>query len=52
MFPLPAAGSVPKKSPIPWDASAPYKGLGYRDVEAEVKKRQYEINEMSVGDVG
>jgi hypothetical protein len=26
--------------PIPWDASAPYKGLGYREVEAEVQARE------------
>jgi hypothetical protein len=32
MFPLPAPLSVPKKGPIPWDASAPYKGLGFREV--------------------
>jgi 3',5'-cyclic AMP phosphodiesterase CpdA len=33
MFPLPAPLSVAKKSPIPWDASAPYKGLGFREVQ-------------------
>jgi 3',5'-cyclic AMP phosphodiesterase CpdA len=32
MYALPVAGSVPKKAPIPWDATAPYKGLGWRDV--------------------
>jgi hypothetical protein len=32
MFPLPAPLSVPKKAPIPWDAAAPYKGLGYREI--------------------
>jgi hypothetical protein len=33
MFALPAAGSTPKKAPLPWDAQAPWKGLGYRRVE-------------------
>jgi hypothetical protein len=33
MFPLPAPLSVPKKAPIPWDAAAPYKGLGFREAE-------------------
>ena len=33
MWPLPAPLSVPKKAPIPWDAAAPYKGLGFRSVE-------------------
>ena len=35
MFPLPAPGSQPKRAPIPWDQAAPYKGLGYRGVEAD-----------------
>jgi 3',5'-cyclic AMP phosphodiesterase CpdA len=34
MFALPAPMSVPKKAPIPWDAAAPYKGLGWREVDA------------------
>ena len=33
MFALPAPLSVPKKAPIPWDASAPYRGLGFREIE-------------------
>ena len=48
MFALPAPMSVPKKAPIPWDPSAPYKGLGFRDVEAEVAKRDFEITELPV----
>jgi len=48
MFPLPAPGSVPKKAPIPWDASAPYKGLGLRSIEAEPKQAKYEIKELNV----
>ena len=34
MFPLPAPGSVPKRAPVPWDPAAPYKGLGFREVDA------------------
>jgi 3',5'-cyclic AMP phosphodiesterase CpdA len=48
MFPLPAPGSVPKKAPVPWDASAPYKGLGLRSIEAEPKQAKYEIKELNV----
>jgi predicted phosphodiesterase len=48
MFPLPAPGSAPKRMPVPWDPSAPYKGLGFRDVEAEVKKAKYEITELPI----
>ena len=48
MFPLPAPGSAPKRAPIPWDASAPYRGLGFRDVEADVRSRRYQITEFPV----
>jgi len=48
IFPLPAPGSAPKRAPIPWDPAAPYKGLGFRDVEAEVRKAKYEITELPV----
>ena len=46
IFPLPAPGSQPKRDPIKWDAAAPYKGLGFREVEAEAKK--YDITELPV----
>jgi 3',5'-cyclic AMP phosphodiesterase CpdA len=48
MFALPVAASQPKRLPIPWDASAPYKGLGYRDVEAEAVPVKYAITELPV----
>ncbi len=48
MFPLPAPGSVPVKNPIPWDPNQPYKGLGFRSVEAKVKEAQYAVSEFSV----
>jgi len=48
MFPLPAPGSAPKRAPIPWDAAAPYKGLGYREIEADVKTARYEISELAI----
>lgn len=48
IFPLPAPGSVPKRAPVPWDPSAPYKGLGFRNVEANVRKARYEITELPV----
>jgi predicted phosphodiesterase len=35
IFPLPVAGSQPKRSPLPWDPAQPYRGLGFREVEAE-----------------
>lgn len=48
IFPLPAPGSQPKRAPVPWDASAPFKGLGWRAVEAEVKKADYGVTEHPV----
>lgn len=48
MFPLPAPLSQPKKAPIPWDAAAPYKGLGFRGVEAELKEAAYKLTEYPV----
>ena len=48
MFPLPAPMSQPKKAPIPWDASAPYKGLGFRSLDAELKGGKIEITEFPV----
>lgn len=36
VFALPAPGSVAKKTPLPWDAADPWKGLGYRQLEMNV----------------
>jgi 3',5'-cyclic AMP phosphodiesterase CpdA len=49
IFPLPAPGSVPKREPVKWDPAQPYRGLGFRSVEAEPKKAEYEITEYPVG---
>ena len=46
IFPLPVAGSQPKRSPLPWDAAQPYRGLGFRKVEAE--KAALVITELPV----
>ena len=48
MFPLPAPGSMPKRVPLPWDAAMPYKGLGFRTVEAHGKEGRYDITERPV----
>jgi hypothetical protein len=48
MYPLPVAGSQPKRTPLPWDPAQPYKGLGYRGVEAELKDAQYKLTEYPV----
>jgi hypothetical protein len=33
IFPQPAPGSQPKRTPVPWDARHPFRGLGYRTVD-------------------
>jgi hypothetical protein len=48
IFPLPAPGSQDKRTPLPWDASAPYKGRGFRETEAELKTAEYKITEFPV----
>ncbi len=47
IFPLPPPGSTDHK-PIAWDATQPYRGLGWREIEAETKKAAYEIHEHPV----
>jgi len=48
MFPLPAPGSQPKREPVLWDESQPYRGLGFREVEAEDKGTKFDIKELPV----
>jgi calcineurin-like phosphoesterase family protein len=48
IFPLPAPGSMPKREPIKWDPAQPYRGLGFRSVDAEAKTAEYEIKEYPV----
>ena len=48
MFALPAPGSQLKRTPVPWDPAAPYKGLGFREVEAEARPVKYALTELPV----
>jgi hypothetical protein len=48
IFPLPAPGSRDKRTPLPWNAAAPYRGLGFRDVELEAQPPQVKIVELPV----
>jgi len=47
IFPLPAPGSQPKRVPLPWDPAHPYRGLGFREVEAE-RPAHYALAEYPV----
>jgi Icc-related predicted phosphoesterase len=48
MWALPAPGSAPRKAQIPWNPAEPYKGLGFREVEAHVARAAYEIEEKQL----
>jgi hypothetical protein len=48
IFPLPAPGSQPKRDPVRWDAANPYRGLGFREVEARGRGAKLAIIEMPV----
>lgn len=48
IFPLPAPGSQDKRSPLPWDAASPYKGLGFREVESEGRGTAFKLTEWPV----
>jgi 3',5'-cyclic AMP phosphodiesterase CpdA len=48
MWALPEPGSVPKKAQIPWNASEPYKGLGFRNIEAAAAQARYRIEEFPI----
>jgi 3',5'-cyclic AMP phosphodiesterase CpdA len=46
IFALPAPGSQPKRAPIAWSAAEPYKGMGFRGVDA--KKSEFAVTEFPV----
>jgi len=48
MFALPAPGSQLKRTPVAWDPQVPYKGLGYREIEAEPRDAKYGLTELPV----
>ena len=51
MWALPEPGSVPRKVQIPWDATSPYKGLGFRNVKADTAQARYKLEELSFGSI-
>ncbi|MBI3369265.1 MAG: metallophosphoesterase [Burkholderiales bacterium] len=48
IFALPAPMSQPKRVPLPWDPAQPYRGLGWRQIETEWAKAEYQIVELPV----
>jgi hypothetical protein len=45
VYPMPLLGSQPKRAPMPWDPGQPFKGLGWRSIDAEVKKSDFALHE-------
>jgi len=48
MFPLPEAGKAPTRSPLPWNPAEPYKGLGFRGVDTDVRTAECKLIEFPV----
>nr|WP_323118798.1 metallophosphoesterase [Burkholderia alba] len=48
MFPLPAPGSQAKRLPVPWDAAAPYRGLGWRETRVGGAAGAFALSEMPI----
>jgi hypothetical protein len=48
IFALPAPGSQPQRTPLLWDPAVPYKGLGWREVEAETAAARFTLAELPV----
>jgi 3',5'-cyclic AMP phosphodiesterase CpdA len=48
IFALPAPNSQPNRAPLAWDASAPYKGLGWRAVATKSASADLTITEKPV----
>ena len=47
IFPLPAAGSQPKRTPLPWNPEVPYQGLGFREIGAPASGANYALAEFA-----
>lgn len=39
---------MPKRQPIPWSVSEPYKGLGFRNIQSQTKESEYKIAEYLI----
>lgn len=48
IFPLPPPASQPKRTPLPWDAAAPFKGLGFREVGGKTGSPALAVREIAL----
>ena len=48
IFPQPAPGSQPQRTPLPWNPAEPYRGLGFREIDARTSAYKLAISEFPV----
>jgi len=48
MLPMPMPGATPKRQPVPWSDSEPYKGMGFRNVLSQSRLDQYQLTEYPI----
>jgi len=48
IFPLPAPGPGTEHLPLPWDPAQPYRGLGWRDVQAQGQERVLQVQQRAL----
>lgn len=48
IFALPAPGSQEQRTPLPWNSSSPYTGLGFREVQEQASSAQPKLTELPV----
>ena len=48
IFPLPAPGSQELRTPLPWNPSVPFQGLGIREIDVEKNQTMLTMNEFPI----
>ncbi len=48
IFPQPAPGSQPKRAPVAWDPAHPFRGLGFRQIDAKSGTATYNLTEKGI----
>lgn len=47
-FALPAPGSMPKRTPVPWNPAKPFAGLGYRKIQPDNQAKGFNFEDISI----
>lgn len=48
IFPLPAPSSQEQRTPLPWNPAIPFQGLGVREVDVEINRAEYMVEEYPI----